>query len=132
MTTRVLSAAVSRKNWVQWFDPRGRNVGSWAFIFNRLTGLALAAYLPVHFLIITSLYRGDEAWNGLMAFFRSPFALLFDVGLILALLYHGLNGTRIVLLAFDIGTTHQKALLYTVLAATAVLLLLAALALFGV
>ncbi|MFN8473453.1 MAG: succinate dehydrogenase, cytochrome b556 subunit [Anaerolineae bacterium] len=132
MTIRDPSAPVSRKNWVRWFDPRGRSIGSWAFIFNRLTGLALAAYLPIHFFIISSLYRGADAWDGLMAFFRSPFALLFDVGLVLALLYHGLNGTRIVLLAFDIGETHQRAMFYTAMAVGAVLLLYAALRLFGV
>ena len=28
----------------RWFDPRGRDAGSWAFILNRLTGLGLTFY----------------------------------------------------------------------------------------
>jgi hypothetical protein len=35
----------SLRIFLRWFDARGRQVGSWAFVLNHLTALALTFYL---------------------------------------------------------------------------------------
>ena len=32
------------KNFMRWFDPRNRKMGSWAFILNRITAIGLTVY----------------------------------------------------------------------------------------
>src|SRR6266508_3593941 len=78
----------------RWLDPRGRHLGTWAFVLNRLTGLGLVAYLYLHLIVLSTLLRGPEAWDGLVAVFRRPVFLALDVLLVLGLAVHGLNGLR--------------------------------------
>ena len=47
----------------RWLDPRGRHLGTWAFVANRITGLGLVAYLYLHLVILSTLLRGPEAWD---------------------------------------------------------------------
>lgn len=79
-----------------WLFPFKRSLGTWAFVFNRWSGLFLALYLYVHLGILTSLAFSPETYDQFLIIARSPLGLAFDVGLILLLLYHGLNGLRII------------------------------------
>lgn len=106
-----------------WFDPRGRRLGMWAFSLNRITALLLTLYLAVHIAVISALYLGEVVWDELMSLFRTPGFLIFDVLLVLVLLYHGLNGVRLVLLALNVGVGRQKALFWGLMAVGAAVLL---------
>ena len=66
----------------RWLDPRGRHLGTWAFVINRLTALGLVGYLYLHLVILATLLRGPEAWDGLVALFRQPLFLALDVLLV--------------------------------------------------
>jgi succinate dehydrogenase / fumarate reductase cytochrome b subunit len=85
----------------RWLDPRGRNLGTWAFVANRLTGLGLVAYLYLHLVILSTLLRGPEAWDGLVELFRRPVFLAF----------HGLNGLRVALVGSGLLVDRHRALL---------------------
>jgi succinate dehydrogenase/fumarate reductase cytochrome b subunit len=52
-----------RRMW-RWLDPRGRHLGTWAFVANRLTGLGLVAYLYLHLAILSTLLRGSRRGMG--------------------------------------------------------------------
>jgi succinate dehydrogenase / fumarate reductase cytochrome b subunit len=80
----------------RWVFPFKRTVGTWAFVFNRWSGILLAIYLYVHLGVLTMLAIRPAAYDQFLALARSPLGLAFDVVLILLLLYHGLNGLRIV------------------------------------
>jgi succinate dehydrogenase / fumarate reductase, cytochrome b subunit len=95
----------------RWLDPRGRHLGTWAFVLNRLTALGLVAYLYLHLVILASLLRGPEAWDGLVALFRRPVFLAFDVLLVAGLAFHGLNGLRVALVGSGLLVDRQRALL---------------------
>jgi succinate dehydrogenase / fumarate reductase cytochrome b subunit len=88
----------------------------WAFVLNRITGVLLTIYILVHFVNISVLYLGEMAWNQLMDLFRRPPFLIFDVALVLVLLYHGLNGIRLAILALDIGVAQQKRVFWGLMA----------------
>ena len=80
----------------RWVFPFKRTIGTWAFVLNRWSGVLLAVYLYVHLGILTSVAFSPNAYNQFLVIARSPLGLAFDVGLILLLLYHGLNGLRII------------------------------------
>jgi succinate dehydrogenase / fumarate reductase cytochrome b subunit len=46
--------------------------------------------------------------NSLMKFFDNPVMVVLDLALVVAVLYHALNGVRIILLDFGIGTKRHK------------------------
>jgi len=95
----------------RWLDPRGRHLGTWAFVLNRLTGLGLVAYLYLHLIVLSTLLRAPEAWDGLVAVFRRPVFLALDVLLVLGLAVHGLNGLRVALVGSGLLVDRHKALL---------------------
>src|SRR5678816_4104055 len=62
--SRFHRADGSRPRPPRWLDPRGRHLGTWAFVANRVTGLGLVGYLYLHLAILSTLLRGPEAWDG--------------------------------------------------------------------
>jgi succinate dehydrogenase / fumarate reductase cytochrome b subunit len=95
----------------RWLDPRGRHLGTWAFVANRLTGLGLVAYLYLHLVLLSTLLRGPEAWDGLVELFRRPVFLAFDLLLVAGLAFHGLNGLRVALVGSGLLADRHRALL---------------------
>ncbi|HNS63931.1 MAG TPA: hypothetical protein PKN11_05870, partial [Anaerolineaceae bacterium] len=93
----------SPKRFIQWFDPRNRQVGSWAFILNRITALGLTMYLFLHLIALGNLARGPEAYNNFIALAKTPLIKFGEMLVIAAGIIHGLNGIRIALTSFGIG-----------------------------
>jgi succinate dehydrogenase / fumarate reductase, cytochrome b subunit len=116
----------SFRNVLDSFDARGRQAGSWAFILNRLTALALTFYLIVHLVVLNKLTQGAQAYDDFVTFARLPLIKAGEILLIAAVLLHGLNGLRLTLLAFGIGLRYQK-----ILFAFSVLITILATALFA-
>ena len=92
-------------------DPRGRHLGTRAFVANRLTGLGLVGYLYLQLVILSTLLRGPEAWDGLVELFRRPVFLAFDLLLVAGLAFHGLNGLRVALVGSGLLVDRHRALL---------------------
>ena len=101
---------------------RGRE-GQWAFILHRVSGVALALFLLLHVLDISLVMFGPEGpFEAFLVFYHNwP----FRVGLLMviaAVVYHGLNGLRIIIMDFTTwGVRYQKQLWYGVLGLTAVI-----------
>jgi succinate dehydrogenase / fumarate reductase cytochrome b subunit len=97
-------------NLIQWFDPRNKSLGTWAFILNRITGLGLTLYLFLHLIMLGQLAKGPEAYDGFIALMRNPIFLVGELLVVAAALIHGLNGIRIGLTSFGIAGSKQKQL----------------------
>ena len=106
----------SARQVIAWFDPRWREVGTWAFILNRLSGIGLTAYLFLHLVVLGTLARGPQAYDSFIALAKSPLFLLGEMLVIVGGLYHGLNGLRVALTSFGVGVAHQRRLFYVILA----------------
>jgi succinate dehydrogenase / fumarate reductase cytochrome b subunit len=97
--------------------------GMFAWMAHRLSGLALVGYLVVHIWGLKALSDRD-AYNALIASYHG---WIFKVGEFLlwaAVVYHMINGLRIVLIDFLGWSPHQKRLFWT-LGAVAVLMIIA-------
>jgi succinate dehydrogenase / fumarate reductase cytochrome b subunit len=99
-----------------WFDPRWRDIGTWAFILNRLSGIGLTVYLFLHLIVLGTLARGPEAYDSFIHLAKSPLFVVGELFVVVGGLYHGLNGLRIALTSFGVGVAHQRRLFYAVLA----------------
>lgn len=97
-------------NWMRWFDPRKREMGTLAFILNRITALGLTFYLFLHLIVLSALARGPEAYDGFLNTIRSPLFIFGEFLVVAAGLIHGLNGLRIALNSFGVGVPYQKQL----------------------
>ncbi|HEY6710243.1 MAG TPA: succinate dehydrogenase [Actinomycetota bacterium] len=111
MTQTSGHGGTQQRRRARWLDPRGRHLGTWAFVANRLTGLGLVAYLYLHLVILSTLLRGPEAWDGLVELFRRPVFLAFDLLLVAGLAFHGLNGLRVALVGSGLLVDRHRALL---------------------
>jgi succinate dehydrogenase / fumarate reductase cytochrome b subunit len=113
-----MSSVPSLRNAPRWFDPRGRQVGTWAFILNRLSALGLTFYLGLHLAVLNKLTQGTQAYNDFVASAQSPLIKVGEVILIAAVVFHGLNGLRLILNALGIGIRYQKHLFILAVAVT--------------
>ncbi|MGZ8579738.1 MAG: succinate dehydrogenase [Actinomycetota bacterium] len=130
---RRAEGPVSRKlpGPVAWFDPRNRSTGHMAFALNRATGLGLVFYLYLHLAVLSMLLGGEDAWNGFLEIATTPLFLGLDVLLVVGLVAHGLNGTRLALIGSGFVPNHQKALFWSLMSFGAILVVYTALHVFG-
>ncbi|TKJ38366.1 succinate dehydrogenase, cytochrome b556 subunit [candidate division LCP-89 bacterium B3_LCP] len=90
--------------------------GMWAFVMHRVTGLALTVYLIMHINVVSSLHD-PGSFNKTMAFLGQPLFRVLELGLLAAVIYHGLNGVRVFLIDFC-NRTKNHAAIFWILAAT--------------
>ncbi len=96
-------------------------VGMFAWILHRLTGLALVGYLVLHVWGLKAI-TNPEAYNALITSYHAPIFKVGEFLLLGAVIYHALNGLRIVLIDFVGWSPNQKRLFWTLGAVAAVLL----------
>ena len=77
---------------------RGKS-GQWAFLFHRFTGFGIFLFLMLH-VVDVSLVQDRRLYNEVHALYGNIFMRVFEVGLLFALIYHALNGLRIILIDF--------------------------------
>ena len=108
------------RNWlvgaIKWFDPRARQVGTWAFSLNRITALGLTLYLFMHLIVLGQLAQGPKAYDGFLSTIKSPVFVFGEFLVVAAGIIHGLNGLRIALNSFGIAIPYQKQLFYGLMA----------------
>jgi succinate dehydrogenase / fumarate reductase, cytochrome b subunit len=97
-------------NFYQWFELRGLNLNTLAFIMNRVSGIGLTVYLFMHLIVLSQLARGAGAYDGFIALAHNPLFVAGEFLVVAAVLLHGLNGIRIGLTSLGIAVPSQKAL----------------------
>lgn len=115
----------------RWVFPVKRTLGTWAFVLNRWSGILLAVYLYVHLGILTTIAFNPAAYDRFLVIARSPLGLAFDVGLILLLLYHGLNGLRIIYASLAGKIEQHRGQFWAVVVITLVVTLYSAILIFS-
>lgn len=91
------------------FQPKRRyrlHPGYIAWILHRITGILLGGYLFLHIWVIHHLAKGEEAFNDVMAAVQSPLFHLLEVGLLGTVVYHAVNGLRVIFI--DYGNLAQR------------------------
>lgn len=91
-----------------------------AALVHRISGLALAAFLPLHFLALGLAIRGEAALEGFLRWTDSPLVKLGESGLVFLLLVHMLGGLRILVIENFAWRDGQKALATAVVGLAAI------------
>lgn len=71
-----------------------------AFLGHRVSGLALALFLPFHFLALGLALEGAETLDGILAFADLPWVKAAEWGLVVLLALHFFFGLRVLALEF--------------------------------
>jgi len=91
---------------------RGRE-GQWAYLVHRVAGLGVLLFLALHIFDIYLLGFGPEVFNALLFLYKGPAARVLEVFLLFGLLFHALNGLRIIVQDFFPPLMrHHKRLFY--------------------
>jgi len=93
----------------EYLTYKGRS-GQWAWIFHRVTGVGVFLFLLTHVIDTALIGWGPEPYNKMMAIYHMPFFRAGEVVLTGMVLYHALNGVRIIIIDFWPETTaaHRK------------------------
>jgi succinate dehydrogenase cytochrome b subunit len=87
--------------------------GMLAWAFHRISGVAIWAFILLHVLDIWLANVNPPVYNDLLSLYGSPIGRLLETALGAAVLYHALNGVRIVVMDFWPATTrYHKQLWY--------------------
>ena len=98
---------------------RGRS-GQWAFVTHRITGFLVFFFLLLH-IVDVSLVSRPDVYDEVHELYGNVVLRLFEVGLLFGLVYHSLNGLRVVMIDFFPGAIrHEKRVLDGVLFLTIV------------
>lgn len=97
--------------------------GMWTWVLHRVTGVAVFFFLLVHVLDTALVRVSPEAYDLVIATYKTPIVNLLEVGLVGAVLYHAFNGLRVVLIDFwSKGPRYQRQMTW-VLASVWILLM---------
>ena len=105
-------------------------VGMMAWLLHRVSGLALSGYLLLHIWDLRGAQRGAQAFDEALATFQSPFWKVMDLLLLAAVLFHGLNGIRLLLFDAGMGLTRQRQLFWLAFGLTIAIFLFSAVMVF--
>ena len=78
---------------------RGRE-GQWAWILHRVTGVGIILFLFAHVVDTAVIGWGPAAYNRVIHVYENPFVRVLELGLVAAVVYHALNGVKIMLIDF--------------------------------
>ncbi|MBA2436874.1 MAG: succinate dehydrogenase, cytochrome b556 subunit [Acidimicrobiia bacterium] len=86
---------------------KGRS-GQWAFVGHRVSGVLVFLFLLLHIVDVSLINISTEVYDEVHQLYGNVVLRLFEVGLLFALLFHSLNGLRIVALDFFPGAVRQE------------------------
>lgn len=69
-----------------------------AAMIHRVSGVLLAAFLPLHFLVLGLAIEGEAQLDGFLAWTKSPLVKFAETGLVLLLAIHLLGGIRVLVI----------------------------------
>ena len=89
--------------------------GQIAWMLHRVTGVGVFLFLAGHILNIFLMSFPSHVFNSVLFFYHSPFFKLLNIfGLYLGVLYHALNGIRVMIVDFWPGAAQYQAPLWRV------------------
>ena len=94
---------------------RGRE-GMWSWVAHRVTGVLIFFFLLAHVLDTALVRVSPDSYNRIIDTYKTPIVNLMEVGLVGAVLFHALNGLRVMAIDFwEKGTRYQKQMTWAVL-----------------
>ena len=98
-----------------------KTTGFVSFALRRFTGIALVIYLALHMYVIGSINQGPEAFDTRLAFVQTTFFKFAEIALLAAVVYHAIDGIRLLMVHYFNVTEYRKSLFYAAFVVAAIL-----------
>jgi succinate dehydrogenase / fumarate reductase cytochrome b subunit len=96
----------------------------WSWVAHRITGVGVFFFLLVHVLDTALVRVSPDAYNRVIATYKTPIINLLEVGLVGMVLFHALNGIRLILVDFwSQGPKYHRQMLWAVMAVWALVMI---------
>jgi succinate dehydrogenase / fumarate reductase cytochrome b subunit len=87
----------------------------WSWVLHRITGATVFFFLFIHVLDTALVRISPQAYNEVISTYKTPLVGLMELGLVAAVLYHALNGIRVILIDFwGQGPRYQRLMLWVI------------------
>ncbi|TQJ51882.1 succinate dehydrogenase, cytochrome b556 subunit [Phycicoccus sp. SLBN-51] len=94
---------------------RGDREGMWSWVAHRISGVLIFLFLFAHVLDTALVRVSPDAYNSIMATYKNPVVGLGEAGLVAAVIFHALNGLRVVAVDFwSKGPRYQRQMFWAV------------------
>src|ERR1700687_5657736 len=100
--------------------------GMWSWVLHRISGATIFFFLFVHVLDAAMLRVSPQTYNAVVGDYKTPIVGLMEFGLVAAVLFHAMNGIRVILIDFWSQGPRYQRLMWWVVAISFLLLLVPA------
>jgi succinate dehydrogenase / fumarate reductase cytochrome b subunit len=100
-----------------------KSTGFISFFLRRVTGIALVLYLFTHMWVIGSANSGADVFDARLNLVQSTGFKFAEIALLAAVIYHGLDGIRLLIVHYFNVTEYRKSLFYAIFAASVLLVI---------
>ena len=89
--------------------------GMWSWVLHRITGATVFFFLFIHVLDTALVRISPQAYDEVISTYKTPIVGLMELGLVAAVLFHALNGIRVILIDFwGQGPRYQRQMLWAI------------------
>ena len=81
--------------------------GQWSWLAHRITGVAIILFLFAHVVDTAVVGWGPDAYNRVVSVYHNWVVKLLELGLVAAVLYHSINGIKIMIFDFWPASTRR-------------------------
>ena len=99
------------------------STGFISFALRRFTGVALVIYLFIHLWVIGSANAGPEEFNARLNLVQTPLFKLLEIGLLAAVVYHAVEGIRLLVVHYFDVLDYRRSLFWAVMVVSAILVI---------
>jgi succinate dehydrogenase / fumarate reductase cytochrome b subunit len=97
--------------------PYRGDLGMWSWVAHRITGVLTFFFLFAHVLDTALVRVSPNAYDKVISLYKNPLVNVMELGLVGAILYHALNGLRVMLVDFWAGgARYQRLMLWVIVA----------------
>ena len=106
--------------------------GQYAWVLHRATGIGVLFFLLVHIIDIMLIGLGRDVYDESVEFYGNLFLIPMEIALVGAVVYHTLNGLRIIVIDFwEMGTRRERQLFWAALVGSVLLTIPSAIIIFA-
>jgi succinate dehydrogenase cytochrome b556 subunit len=98
--------------------------GQYAWVFHRASGIGVLFFLLIHIIDISLIGLGQELYDASVAFYAQPVLVPMEILLVGAVIYHTLNGVRIITIDFTSSGYRREKVSFAVVMIFTILLTL--------
>lgn len=89
--------------------------GVWSWVLHRITGAAIFFFVFVHVLDTALVRINPQVFDEVAGIYKAPIVQILELALVAAVIYHALNGVRVVLVDYwPKGAHYQRLMVWTV------------------